>query len=61
MSGPLKRFVDSLRGIFSDPVDEDPLNRMMDIEPEGVEDSNESDETMHPPVAGMEMEQEAES
>lgn len=61
MSGPLKRFVDSLRGLFSDPGDDDPLNRMMDIEPEGVEDSAESDENMHSPVAGMEMEQEAEA
>ena len=56
MSGPLKRFVDSLRGLFSDPENDDPLSRMSDIEPEGVEDSPEPDENMHIPVAGMEME-----
>ncbi len=61
MAGPLKRFVDSLRGLFSDPEDDDPLNRMSDIEPEGVEDYHEPDENMHPPVAGLEMEQEAET
>ncbi len=61
MAGPLKRFVDSLRGLFSDPEDDDPLNRMSDIEPEGVEDSTESDENMHPPVAGWEMEREVET
>ncbi len=61
MSGPLKRFVNSLRGLFSDPENDDPLTRMADIEPEGVEDSTESDENMHLPVAGMEMEQEAET
>ena len=61
MSGPLKRFVDSLRGLFSDPENDDPLSRMSDIEPEGVEDSPEPDENMHIPVAGMEMEQEAET
>jgi len=61
MSGPLKRFVDSLRGLFSDPENDDPLNRMSDIEPEGVEDPPESEEYTHPPVAGWEMEREAET
>ena len=61
MSGPLKRFVDSLRGLFSDPEDDDPLNRMSDIEPGGVEDSTESDESMHPSVAGLDMEQDVEA
>ncbi len=61
MSGPLKRFVDSLRGLFSDPGDEDPLTRMHDIEPEGVEDSIESDENMHPTVAGWDVEREVEA
>ncbi len=61
MAGPLKRFVDSLRGLFSNPEDDDPLNRMTDIEPEGVEDSTDPDENMHPPVAGWEMEQDVEA
>ncbi|MBC8223893.1 hypothetical protein H8E65_04840 [Candidatus Bathyarchaeota archaeon] len=61
MSGPLKRFVDSLRGLFSDPENDDPLDRMSDIEPEGVEDSTESEENTYPPVAGWEMEREAET
>ena len=61
MSGPLKRFVDSLRGLFSNPGNDDPLTRMRDIEPEGVEDPTESDESMHPPVAGWDMEREAEA
>ena len=61
MSGPLKRFVNSLRGLFSDPENDDPLDRMSDIEPEGVEDSAESHEDMHPQVAGWELEQEVET
>ncbi len=61
MAGPLKRFVDSLRGLFSDPEDDDPLNRMTDIEPGGVEDSTKPDEYSHPPVAGWEMEREVET
>ncbi len=61
MSGPLKRFVDSLRGLFSDPENDDPLDRMSDIEPEGVEDSIESHEDVHPQVAGLELEQEVET
>lgn len=61
MSGPLKRFVDSLRGLFSDPEDDAPLDRMSDIEPEGDEDSTESDEYTHPPVARTEMEREVET
>ena len=61
MSGPLKRFVDSLRGLFSDPENDDPLNRMSDIEPEGVEDSTESEEDTYLPVAGWEMEREVET
>ena len=61
MSGPLKRFVDSLRGLFSNPEDDDPLNRMSDIEPEGVEEYPEPEGNMHLPVAGLEMEQEAET
>ncbi|MCW3990123.1 MAG: hypothetical protein NWE88_08625 [Candidatus Bathyarchaeota archaeon] len=61
MSGPLKRFVDSLRGLFSDPENDDPLDRMSDIEPEGVEDPPESEEYTHPPVAGWEMEREVET
>ena len=61
MSGPLKRFVDSLRGLFSDPENDDPLNRMSDIEPEGVEDSTESNEDTYPQVAGLELEQEVET
>jgi hypothetical protein len=61
MSGLLKRFVDSLRGLFSYPEKDDPLNRMSDIEPEGVEDSTESEENTYPPVAGWEMEREVEA
>ena len=61
MSGPLKRFVDSLRGLFSDPENDDPLNRMSDIEPEGDEDSTESNEDTYPQVAGLELEQEVET
>jgi hypothetical protein len=45
VSGPLKRFVDSLRGLFSNPENDGPLDRMSDIEPEGVEDSTESEGT----------------
>jgi hypothetical protein len=61
MSETLKRFVDSLRGLFSNPKNDDPLDRMSDIEPEGVEDSTESDEYTHPPVAGLDVELEAET
>jgi hypothetical protein len=61
VSGPLKRFVDSLRGLFSNPGNDDPLDRMSDIEPEGVEDSAESEEGMYAPVARPEMEQEVET
>ncbi len=61
MAGPLKRFVDSLRGLFSNPENDDPLYRMSDIEPEGVEDSTESEEDIHQPVAGWEIEREVET
>ena len=61
MSGPLKRFVDSLRGLFNNPEEEAPLTKMSDIEPEGVEDSTESEESRYPPVAGLEMEREVEA
>lgn len=61
MSRPLKRFVDSLRGLFSDPDNNDPLKRMTDIEPEGAEDSYGSEEDLQLQVAGTEMEQEAET
>ncbi len=61
MSGPLKRFVDSIRDLFSDPENNDPLDRMSDIEPEGEEDSVESEENVHPPVAGWDMEREVET
>ena len=61
MSGPLKRFVDSLRGLFSNPGNDDPLDRMSDIEPEGVEDSTESEEHLYPPAGRVEMEHEVET
>lgn len=61
MSGPLKRFVDSLRGLFSNPGNDGPLDRMSDIEPEGVEDSAESEEHMYPQVGSAEMEHEVET
>ena len=61
VSGPLKRFVDSLRDLFSNPEKNGPLDRMSDIEPEGVEDSAESEESMYPPVARVEMEREVET
>jgi hypothetical protein len=61
LSGPLKRFVDSLRGLFSNPGNDDPLDRMSDIEPEEVKDSTESEESMYPPVARLDMEQEVET
>jgi hypothetical protein len=61
VSGPLKSFVDSLRGLFSNPENNDPLDRMSDIEPEGVEDSAESEEKTYPPVARLDMEQEVET
>jgi hypothetical protein len=52
MSGPLKRFVDSIRDLFSDPENNDPLDRMSDFEPRTEEDSVESEENVHPPVSG---------
>jgi hypothetical protein len=61
VSGPVKRFVDSLRGLFSNPENDGPLDRMSDIEPEGVEDSTESEANMYPPVAGRETEREVET
>jgi hypothetical protein len=61
VSGPLKRFVDNLRGLISNPEKGDPLDRMSDIEPEGVEDSAESEERMYPTVGRVEMEQEVET
>jgi hypothetical protein len=57
----LKRFVDSLRGLFSNPENDGPLDRMSDIEPEGVEDSTESEVSRYPPVAGWETEREVET
>jgi len=61
MSGPLKRFVDSIRDLFSDPENNEPLDRMSDIEPGVEEDSAESEENVHPPVAGWDMEREVEA
>jgi hypothetical protein len=41
MSESLKRFVTSIRSIFSSPEDKDPLLKMPDLEPEEGEESEE--------------------
>jgi hypothetical protein len=60
LSGVLKRFVDSLRNLFSSPGNNDPLDKMSDIEPRAFNDSLES-ENMYPLGTNMEMEQEVEA
>ena len=58
MSESLKRFVTSIRSIFSSPEEKDPFQKMPDIEPE---ESEESEELTLTEAAGFEIEHKVES
>lgn len=57
MSETLKRFVTSIRGLFSSSEEKDPFRKMSDIEPEERE---ASEELALSEAAGFEVEQEVE-
>ena len=58
MSESLKRFVTSIRSIFSSPEDKDPLLKMPDLEPE---EGEESEELTLADATGFEIEHKVES
>lgn len=58
MSESLKRFVTSIRSIFSSPEDKDPLLKMPDLEPE---EGEESEVLTLAEAAGFEIEHKVES
>ena len=58
MSESLKRFVTSIRSIFSSPEEKDPLLKMPDMEPE---EGEESEELTLAEAAGFEIEHKVES
>lgn len=57
MSETLKRFVTSIRSLFSSPEDKNPFHKMSDIEPE---EGEETEELTLAEAAGFEMEQKVE-
>ena len=61
MSGILKRFVDSLRDLFSSQGNKDPLTDMSDIEPSTFNDSLATDEEVYLLGTNTEIEQEVET
>ena len=61
MSGIIKRFVDSLRDLFSSQGKKDPLTDMSDIEPSTFNDSLATDEEVYLLGPNTEIEQEVET
>jgi hypothetical protein len=61
LSGILKRFVDSLRDLFSSQGKKDPLTDMSDIEPSTFNDSLATDEEVYLLGTNTEIEQEVET
>ena len=61
LSGIFKRFVDSLRGLFSSQGNKDPFSNISNIEPSAFSDSLEHDEDMYHLDTNAEIEQEVET